>query len=296
MAGKTIQRIEAMVCRNRYGLMNIPSKKNRVNVESYPIKNVGDTLGPVIVHWLLEKANTDSEKQIAQTKHLLSVGSVVSFGRFDATVWGSGILNENAYAQIKKKSKFYHRKLDVRAVRGPYTRDALMKAGYDCPKIYGDPAILLPLVYPAVCSEKKYKVSIILHHESALAGEECVGKKKYHVQLNDEDVIRHSLHFIDPITDDYKFFVDEIVSSEYVVSSSLHGIIIAESYGIPAVFLNFGVDQQNIKFRDWYESTNRTCASCHSIEAALNADKTQLPDLKELREQLIAHFPYDLWS
>lgn len=296
MAKKIIENIGAVILRNRYGLKNIPSEINKVNIESYPIKNVGDTLGPVIVNWLLKEMNVDPKKRITQTKHLLSIGSVVSFGRFDATVWGSGILNENAYEQIKKKSKRYHRKLDVRAVRGPYTRDALVKAGYCCPEIYGDPAILLPLVYPSACNEKKYKVSVILHHESALLGENDSDKKKHHVQLSSDVAIKYGLHFIDPITDDYRFFVNEITSSEYVISSSLHGIIIAESYGIPAIFLNFGVAQQNIKFMDWYESTNRNCVSCHSIEEALRAEKIELPELKNMREQLLACFPYDLWQ
>ncbi|MBE6782684.1 MAG: polysaccharide pyruvyl transferase family protein [Ruminococcaceae bacterium] len=54
-------------------------------------------------------------------------------------------------------------------------------------------------------------------------------------------------------------FVEEIKSSEKVISSSLHGIILAETYGVPAVFLNTGgyVDNALIKYYDWYYSTNR---------------------------------------
>ena len=43
-------------------------------------------------------------------------------------------------------------------------------------------------------------------------------------------------------TDDYKSVIDEICASEIVYTSSLHGIILAESYGIPAVFFR-GLDK-----------------------------------------------------
>ena len=92
MSKINLNNIGPFLFRNKYGFMNIPSKKYRVNLEAYPIKNVGDTLGPIIAEWMLKQKNIDPHKEIDKTKHLLSVGSVVSFGRFDATVWGSGYI------------------------------------------------------------------------------------------------------------------------------------------------------------------------------------------------------------
>ena len=37
------------------------------------------------------------------------------------------------------------------------------------------------------------------------------------------------------LTTDYRLFLNELVRGERVISSSLHGIILAESYGVPAV-------------------------------------------------------------
>lgn len=293
---KHLDNLGAVVFRNRYGLMNIPSEVGKVNVEAYPIQNVGDTLGPVIVDWILKQKNIDAQRSIGQTRHLLTVGSVVSFGRFDATVWGSGILNENAYGQIVRKSKLYRRKLDIRAVRGPLTREALLKAGYFCPEIYGDPAVLLPFIYSSNCQEKKYRVSVILHHESSILNEQQKDEKKHYIRIENKTIVKNGMHIIDPVTNDYRQFINEITASNFVISSSLHGLIIAESYGIPAVFLNLGVEHQNTKFMDWYKSTKRDCTFSRSIEEALQAQQPPLPDLEKIREQLIDCFPYDLWQ
>ena len=289
-------KIKDIVYRNEYGLKNLPSKKNRVNLEAYPIKNVGDTIGPIVAGWLLDKKGIDPDKETAGTKHLLSVGSVITFGRFDAVVWGSGIRDNDAEKKLKMKKRVYRRKLDVRAVRGPLTRKALQNSGYSCPEVYGDPAILMPLIYTPENAEKKYDISVILHHETAKNVKTDEKKQKFVLEINDETVRKNDLHFIDPKTEDHKSFIDEIAASRLVISSSLHGIIFAEAYGVPAVFLNTGVEEQNVKFNDWYLSTGREMIYCKTLEEALAAEAPALPELDGLREKLIENFPYDMWD
>lgn len=98
-------------------------------------------------------------------------------------------------------------------------------------------------------------------------------------------------------THNYKYFIDEIVKSEKIISSSLHGIILAESYGVPAILLNEGIDNQLIKYYDWYYSTGRKSVKiANSIEEALSMEPMDLPDLTNMRNDLINSFPYDLWD
>jgi len=54
-------------------------------------------------------------------------------------------------------------------------------------------------------------------------------------------------------------FIDEICSCDFVISSSLHGLIIAEAYGIPSQWVEFGtyVDGWEFKYYDFYESIGK---------------------------------------
>jgi pyruvyltransferase len=277
--------IKLRLFRNNFGLKDIPSKKQRVNLEYSKTVNVGDSLSPLIVEWMLNKHNISLDTPINKTKHLMAVGSIVSRGRFDATLWGSGILKEEVKEELKKRS--IYKKLDVRAVRGPITRDALLNAGYNCPEIYGDPAIIMPEIYcPKL--DKKYDCSLILHHRTEI--KDSTNEGEYEISVPKD------MNIISPSTTDYKEFINKILESDLIISSSLHGIILAESYGVPAVFLNFGVADQEIKFTDWYGSTGRELTYCRTIDEALKAGKPALPDLEKMRLQLMNAFPYDLWE
>ena len=275
-----------------------PSVKNIVNIESYPLLNIGDTLGPIIVEWLLNKKGIDKLKKVKHTTHLLTVGSVLGFGAFDATVWGSGILNTNVIKRLKRHRFLLHRKLDIRAVRGPLTREVLLAAGYQCPEMYGDPAVLMPLIYNTEHITKLHDISVILHYRTNLQemNHSNTLHNKYTINIDPYLIKENNINFIDPKTCDYNFFINEILSSKLIISSSLHGIILSEAYGIPAIFLNRGMNDQQTKFKDWYFSTNRGVSYCTTIEEALKFNIPIVPNLDNMRNNLLNSFPYDLWE
>lgn len=267
--------------RNQLRLNKQKVKKNCINLEWWDKKtNLGDELAPIIYNWIMEKNQLDPDKNIGKTVHLTTVGSLIGQGDYDAVVWGSGILDIVNARRLVRQHKF--RKLDVRAVRGPITYNVLKSCGYDCPKVFGDPAILMPYIYmPKETNKKVYDVSVILHHSQ-------------------EDTKIKDYHTIDIQTKDYAYFIDEICKSRKVISSSLHGIILAETYNVPAVFLKSGMDDEITKFFDWYYSTGRTNLSfADSLEEALEVEVPKLPKeekLEEMRKALLEAFPYDLWK
>lgn len=244
--------------------------------------NLGDSLSFVVVDWMLSQRGLDVNQEVRKKYFLNTIGSNVFSSYQNAVVWGSGCGTGGELRSRLNRllSSYPFRKLDVRAVRGPKTRERLLQYGHKCPPIYGDPAILMPLIYnPSVEPHKSHDVLVIPQfvHENEI-------REKY------PNYYMESMN-----TNDYKRVINAIVSSKKVLTSSLHGIILAEAYGVPAVF--FQTLKKTFKFEDYYASTGRNDIHLSSsFEEALMQEPPQLPDLSELQKGLIESFPYDLWE
>lgn len=73
---------------------------------------------------------------------LLGIGSIVHFAQTNDCIWGTRV-----DGNVPDESMAFT-DLDVRAVRGPLTRERLLGKGIDCPEIYGDPGLLTPQSLP----------------------------------------------------------------------------------------------------------------------------------------------------
>jgi len=162
----------------------------------------------------------------------VTIGSILTNVNSKCIVWGSGIISRDFPV---KSAKFL-------AVRGPQTRKFLIESGYEVSEVYGDPAILLPdFFHPKV--EKKYRYGIVPHYNDfALA----------HTMFSNIPNIK----IIDMMTNDVEQKTIEFLECDRIISSSLHGIIIAHAYQIPAVWQKFSdkVFGDDIKYRDYMES------------------------------------------
>lgn len=237
--------------------------------------NLGDTLSPVIVQWVCRQKGLDPNATVKGTHHLFALGSVLGMGRFDAVVWGSGIHCIAASQTVANQRDW--RRYDIRAVRGPLTAFLLQTMGYSCPTVYGDPGILMPLIYQP--KPQKTHAATLIRHYGSLCNE------------------AGDLYCLDPSTQDYETFLTELCASKKVISSSLHGIILAEAYGIPAVWLTSGVEDQRMKYLDWYYSTGRyEVRFAETIQQALTMEPMPLPDLSEMQQRLLDSFPADLYA
>lgn len=261
--------------RNNFILFNVSNraKDERVNLDYWDeSNNLGDILSPVVVNYMLGLKNIKPDVRIDKKKHLYAIGSVLTAGIQDATVWGSGVLNAKLTYRLEK------RRLDVRAVRGPVTRAILLDYGYSVPEVYGDPAIIMPEIYKAVPLKNRKKYGLITHKDYIL-------NEKY----EENKIVRLNI-----CTDDYQRFLDQLVSVDIVISSSLHGIILAEAYGVPAILLKPQIDI--VKYYDYYYSTKRIdFPMADSIEKAMQIKPAELPELDDLRVKLKEAFPYDLY-
>ena len=274
-----LRKLKRMTTRNLKCIDGRLVKPGRVNLEWWHQReNIGDGISPVICEYMLSRKGLSLDSKAKKTCHLMAVGSICGAGGMDATVWGSGIHHRSLQEHILSYKDT--RKLDVRAVRGPVTERFLNENGISCPEIYGDPAVIMPLIYAPKIQKKCYPVSVVLH-----------------ISQKENKKPAEEIHQIDIESNDYKHFIDELLSSEKVISSSLHGIILAESYGIPAVFLCEGIEDQMMKYKDWYEATGRAeFRYAKNLEQAMEMDPMPIPELSDLRQKLMAAFPYDLWE
>lgn len=273
------KRIAKILLRNYFSATNARAKRKEVNLEWWnDVPNLGDYLSVVVYEWMLARKGITSP-QSKKTMHLMAVGSIIGKYNFDSVVWGTGFgtYTKDVLPLIIKNRKRV--KYDIRAVRGPLTQMVLTSCGYKCDSVFGDPAILLPLIYPGKSlGTKKYRFSLINH------------------MLRAESNGNADLNQIDVRTSDYEFFIDEILASECIISSSLHGIILAETYGVPAVFFNDEKDDELFKFYDWYYSTGRrNVRIAYSLEEAMAMTPMELPDLRNMQQGLLDSFPYDIF-
>ena len=294
---RTRLQLKAIVFSQRYNChLDVPSLKNRVNVfEYHPDKvgynrslgpyNLGDSLGLVIVDYLLSNRGLKRDAPVKGRKHLFTVGSNIFGGEYignyqNATIWGSGILKEPS-PRLSFLQRLSHRHLDIRAVRGPLTREVLLRFGHNCPEVYGDPAILMPMIYSPSDTTKKNDFIVIPQFYN-----ECIFRDEH-----------PDLPMVSMNTNDYQSVIDKIVASKIVYTSSLHGIILAESYGVPAVFYRGLAKTIDFKYKDYYYSTGRfEVPMVDTFEEALGIEPPPLPDLSGLRKGLLDCFPYDLWE
>lgn len=257
-----------------------------VRYERKPAENYGDILSPYIVEKLSGRTaifyDAPNRKKFWQRKkYLMAIGSIMSHTQPKAIVWGSGI--------ISKTDQFSA--ADFRAVRGPLSRKRILELGYTCPEIYGDPALLLPTLYHPEVS-KKYTYGVIPHY---------VDYSEAKAQYADEN----NTTVINLINNDHEAVTRHILSCDYIVSSSLHGVIVAQAYGIPAVWVRFSdkLSGDNVKFFDYFKSVGITTYTGPYIEAGSTSsvfpdlfdtyEHTANPDfLAKCQQDLIEVFPY----
>lgn len=196
---------------------------NYIRAFYYLSNNFGDNLNHTLIKAISGKECVYSERD---KEHYIVCGSILNESNYLSTVWGAGFGDREQYKSFKHST--------VVMTRGFVSAD-LLKMDFD---ICGDPALLMPLFYKPVL-EKQYKQSIIPHWKDY----------EYCLETYPE------YHIIDPFLPVTEF-INEVVRSEQVACSGLHGLIIADTYNIPNIRVQFGdIGGDGIKFEDYYSTT-----------------------------------------
>lgn len=232
--------------------------------------NFGDALSRDVVAWATQRRLQLVSGDV--TGKLLAVGSILQHAKSGDVIWGTGV-NPYDYQDFWLNYKKTSITLSVLAVRGPITRDVLIARQVSCPPVFGDPAILLPLVYPK--GEKSASGALLVPH------------LRDYPRYSANSSLRLGLRIVNPASD-WREVVESMLSAELVVSSSLHGIIVAEAYGIPAIWFRPSQGEGYLKYQDYYGSTERAPTPIYDLEACLKLSPKVPPDYTGMRNGLLS--------
>jgi pyruvyltransferase len=207
-------------------------------------RNFGDLLTPLLIERLAGRSAVCANGAVIppwRDVHL-AVGSILgnrAFAGARRQVWGSGF--------ISAKGRLPNATTRIHAVRGPASRALLQAQGVACPKVFGDPALLLPRFVTA-SRTNEFALGVIPHHVHK-------GHPSLAAWRERDDVL-----VLDVQRGDAASFIADVVRCRAIASSSLHGLIVADAFEIPNVWVTFGpgVHGDGFKFADYFASIGRS--------------------------------------
>ena len=210
--------------------------------------NLGDALSPAMLS-MLTGLPIQHEPMVGDMLRMASVGSIgQNYARGEVWFWGTG---SSHYANGTGGEKtLYSRPADtdvhICSTRGPFSRKVLNDGAPVAPdSAFGDPVWILPDFYPGPV-EKKWDLGVLIHLVD-LADRDFEAHPKDYARYGVPEEFAGSVKLLNTVTpktvDGLKQRLDDILSCRRLVSTSLHGMVFAESYGIPCLY--FGVRGPN---------------------------------------------------
>ncbi|MFW2829843.1 polysaccharide pyruvyl transferase family protein [Sphingomonas sp. ID0503] len=205
--------------------------------------NFGDLIAPWLIRHLSGK---DVVYSPLGEPGYFTIGSVLGEVRSQSVVWGTGSFGTERAKDIKANSTG----AEFLAVRGPLTRNKIRLAGLECPAIYGDPALLVPDFHPRKEQPESFELGIVIRWSDK-------AWKKVKIP---------GVRFIDLETEDVDGTLDQFLSCKRILTSSLHGLIIADAYSIPSAWLaSRSPKGLEFKFWDYFASVDKI-RHAHSLK------------------------------
>jgi len=239
--------------------------------------NFGDAINPLIVGHvsgrLVEHVGPKKADMFALGSMMQVVKRALKEGRKNAEplcIWGTGLLHPVFGHDFMDK-------IEVALVRGPVTA-ALLKLKM---KRFGDPGLLINEVLPfdGACSER---IGIVPHYtlmqdKSLLA---FVASDPVYLLIDPRD---------DPVD-----VCMQIASCAHIYASSLHGLIVADAYGVPNTWID-PVGQSWLKYLDYAASIGRrdmvAPLELDEVAAHRPALLNYADGINAAREALLTSFP-----
>lgn len=263
----------------------------------FPGMNFGDAINPYLIDRVFQVPVKWAPRSRADFCGIGSIlqgfskyktrGPIIKMFHAPLTIWSSGFIGAP-----KTKERFF-RKIEVSAVRGIYSKqrlEILLKRPVDCP--LGDGGLLLSHLLEKQ-PEKKYALGIVPH----------VSDFTNPLLQQIKDSIKHSV-IIDMSARPLQV-LKQLAECETIISSALHGLVTADSLGIPNKWIEVSdhVEGAGYKFRDYYSAFGitdvqplRLSAPYHVpddfIRAITDTYAIDAKQVQQIQQNLINAFPF----
>jgi hypothetical protein len=193
--------------------------------------------------------------------HVLGVGSIAAKVSSHSIVMGSGLIEPCQKNELVKPAELF-------SVRGNLTAELFDQEA----SFLGDPLCLIDLIMPQSADKSNGVLGVVPHVLNYNFFKNCFGSQP-------------GVHVINP-SDDPVQVVRTISGCRRIASQSLHGLIVADAYGIPNIWItpSAGMMGGTFKFLDYFTTLDKPKIPI------------TLPDFNEDRENLdytVGRYVYD---
>ena len=172
---------------------------------------ISNNFGDKLTWWMIKQITGEAPAWVTYDDprpHYMGAGSILNLASPSTVVWGSGLASG---------SDIVNKDARILALRGPLSGSVARAAGAIVPEVYGDPAMLLPRLMPHHgCPTDD--LGIICHYIDRADAPKIAGARYIDVFADIEDI------------------ATDICCCRHIISSSLHGLIAADAYGIPTAW------------------------------------------------------------
>ena len=214
-------------------------------------RNWGDKLNPVLCR-MISGLNVvhryDVFPGVGKPTHYVIGSSLERAQKREGIVWGAGFIDSGQGVRQAPAA--------IHAVRGHRSREKLRDLGIDCPDTVGDPALLMPRLYRPRGLRRRHPVGVIAH---------CYERDLDTVQ---QPSLPEGWLSID-ITGGIFEVIDQVAACDEILSSSLHGLVCAEAYGVPSRWIELSDRPagDGFKYHDYHSSLGRDDVAPVAVES-----------------------------
>ena len=230
------------------------NKISPINISTFPCSNFGDGVNELFWEYITQNKIYNNNSKL----HYITTGSIMCHINNKSIIFGTGFISNNGDLGgsncLSTSNIKYHTPHEIIVVRGPLSRQRMLDFDINCPENYGDPLILLPCLNNSYVNIQDNIIGIIPHFVDK-------NNENYKLLKTNLEKKGYIVNFIDiEVGTNHKKIIDEINNCKYIISSSLHGVIMGIVYKKKTIYVKFSdkVIGNGFKFEDFFKSINIT--------------------------------------